>query len=64
MLSRQYGEYLSKEALAEFSDFKNGRRIINRPTMGFADDTSIIAKQKKSYKIMWTDRLTLEGNMA
>ena len=38
-----------KEALAEVGDFKIGGRIINK--IRFADDTAIIAKLKKSYKI-------------
>ena len=49
ILFNLYGEYLMKEALAEVGDFKIGARIIN--TVRFADDTAIIAKTQKNYKI-------------
>ena len=38
-----------KEALAEVGDFKIGGRIINK--VRCADDTAIVDKLKKSYKI-------------
>ena len=62
ILFNLYGEYLMKEALAEVGDFKIGGRIINK--VRFEDDTAIVAKIKKSYKIWWTYWLTLEGSMA
>jgi hypothetical protein len=44
ILFNLYGEYLMKEALAEFEDFKIGGFVINKAR--FADDTAIKAKNQ------------------
>ena len=52
ILFNLYGEYLTKEALAEIGDFKIGERIINK--VRFADDTAIIAKTMEELQDMVT----------
>ena len=50
ILFNLYGEYLMKEALTEFGDFKIGGRIIIN--VRFADDTTIIAKTQEKLQDM------------
>ena len=57
-----YGEYLMKEALAEFGDLKIGGRNINK--VRFGDHTAIIVKTQEELQIWWRDWLTLERSIA
>jgi len=57
-----YGEYLMKEALTEFGDFKIGGRILKK--FRFADDTAITANTQELQDVVNRDWLTQEGSMA
>ena len=45
ILFNLYGEYLTKEILAEVGDFKVGGRLINK--VRFVNNTAIIAKTQE-----------------
>jgi hypothetical protein len=54
ILLNLYGEYLMKEVLTDVGYFK----IINKVRL--TNDTALIAKSQKSYKIWRTDWMTLD----
>ena len=58
ILFNLYVEYLMKEALAEFEDFKIEGRIIDK--VRFADDTAIIVKTQEELQYM-VNRLVDKG---
>jgi hypothetical protein len=45
ILFNLYSEYLTKEALEEFGDFRIGGQVI--PTVKYADDLMLLAREKK-----------------
>jgi hypothetical protein len=48
ILFNLYSEYLTKEALEGFGDFKIGGQIIQ--TVKYADDLVVLAKKKRCYR--------------
>jgi len=58
ILSNLYSEFITKEALERFGDFKIGRQILH--TVKYADELVLLAKEEKVLQDM-IDELTETG---